>query len=423
MGILSILTINSIHQRIFKQSASKEMNHFIKDLSWSIFGGGISNIFAFILLVVVARILGPQNFGQYNSLLSFAAGISVIFLLGVNVGSIRFLSDTEYRLKQREIFTASLVLSLLQSVIVTIILLYLHYFVQVKLFSDLTFLLGLLFAFILSFKNLFDSYLRAFNFIVQQSFLRIAEILITFASFMVISFVIGEISYISLLIAFIIGSTCFIFYSAFILFNKLSRFTLKEVSLLINYNKVLIISLVGTFILSMDKFFIGKFIGIKELGVYSAYYSLSFLIMSTLGSILMNVFWPATIKNKESLKEIARKMRVLFIKVLPFWFIGISLFMTSMIPFFGRDYRFSIILIILFSQSSYSLLVYNVFLSFLSINSIKSSAVFVSISALILVSTILIFKDIKIYLFSQILIYGICSKIFFSKIILEKKGK
>jgi len=267
MGILSILTINSIHQRIFKQSASKEMNHFIKDLSWSIFGGGISNIFAFILLVVVARILGPQNFGQYNSLLSFAAGISVIFLLGVNVGSIRFLSDTEYRLKQREIFTASLVLSLLQSVIVTIILLYLHYFVQVKLFSDLTFLLGLLFAFILSFKNLFDSYLRAFNFIVQQSFLRIAEILITFASFMVISFVIGEISYISLLIAFIIGSTCFIFYSAFILFNKLSRFTLKEVSLLINYNKVLIISLVGTFILSMDKFFIGKFIGIKELGV------------------------------------------------------------------------------------------------------------------------------------------------------------
>lgn len=398
--------IKTLHINIFGHEMSDTMKDFLKNLSWSFFGGISAAVIMFVLNLLAGRKLGPNAFGQYNSLLSFATALTFLFLLGNDISSVRYLADRNYEKSKEEIFTTSIILVLIQSIVFGFVFYIFFDFIKTKFsLSDNTLSLGIAFSFVLAFKSLFDGYLRAFNLIKKQSFIRIFDAVLAISFFSYFYYFLDKTEYYFYVIAISLGSFFFISFSLFILFGNLRKFSFKMARLLFGYNKFLILGAAIGFVISLEKYFIGKYMGIYELGIYSAYHAASFLIISNIGAVFMNVFWPSSITEKKNLKAILKKLNILFLKAFPVWIILNSLFVFMAIYFMGKNYPLNIVYIILFAVDAFLSFAFSIFNGLLKINRIKE---FVLISYLCYTSLIILIimsQNILYYLVGQIFVY------------------
>jgi O-antigen/teichoic acid export membrane protein len=400
--------INFLHRIIFGHEMSLEMKKFIKNLSWSFFGGFISAGIMLILTILAGRKLGPEGFGQYNSLLSFATALTFFFLLGNDSGSVRYLSDEKNKKEKKEILSTSLIIVMAQSVIFGLLAFVFSDAIIRKFSLDSNVLIfGVILALVLATKSLFDGYLRSFHLIKKQSGIRIVDAFLSIFFFFLFYYFFKKTEYYYYVVAISCGAIFFILVSVFILRENFGKFSVKSVRELFNYNKFLIIGAIGGIIMSLEKYFIGKYISIYELGVYSAYYAASFLIISNLGAIFMNVFWPSAIKERKSMNIIVEKLNVLFLKVFPFWFVFATGFVSLVVIFMGEGYAFNWVYVFLISVSSFMSFVFSTFLGLLKIDRIKESVIVSILCYILLIASIVIFKSILYYIISQILLYSI----------------
>jgi len=406
-----LMTIaESLHRRVFGHEMSEEMRKFLGNLSWSFFGGIIASGVMLIVTILAGKKLGPEGFGQYNSLLSFATAMTFLFLLGNDTGSVRYLSDREHQNKKGEILTTSLIMVLMQALIFGLLLFLFFDFIKHKFSFDDSFLfLGLVFSLLLSLKSLLDGYLRSFHLIKKQSIVRIVDSLLVIVSFLFFYYYLGRTEYYFYAVSISIGVTTFIVLGFILISNNFAKFSFAQVKFLFNYNKFLIFGSIAGFVMSLERYFIGKYIGTYELGIYSAYYVASFLIISNLGGIFMNVFWPAAIKEKNNLKVILDKLNSLFLKSFPFWILFNSIFVFAVIFFMGKNYVFNSLYVILFPISSFVAFSFSTFISVLNIDRIKESVVISFFCYFILLILIATLQNIMYYLVGQIFIYLIFS--------------
>lgn len=398
---------NVFHLRIFGHEMSDTMREFLGNLSWSFFGGIIATGIMFSVNILAGRWLGPLGYGSYNYLLSFATSSMFIFLLGNNSSGVRYISDVKYKDEKNSILTASLVLSLVQVIIFLLVIILLKdlMFVRYGIGGNIIYLV-FIFGFILSFKDLFDSFLRSLNLIKKQSYIKVVDAILVFTSFLLFFYLMKkDFSYIFYIYSFLFGGTFFITCSFYLVRKNIAKFEWKHVSLILHYNKFLIFGSIGGFIIGLEKIFIGKYIGTESLGIYSAYYASSQLIVSNLAIIFMNIFWPAVIKNKENLDVIIGKIDVIIFKFswvfLMLNFASVSFF----VYLFGKGYPFNPFLVALFSVSSILNVVFFLFISIFNIDKIKYSVMITAICYSTMVSSIVIFKSVQIYLLFQIVIY------------------
>ncbi len=411
-----IFLAETAHRRIFKEEMSDTMREFLGNLSWSFFGGITAAGIMFVVQVLAGRILGVKGFGQYNSLLSFASALSFFFLLGNDVSSVRYLSDSKYKKDRFNILKTSFILVLIQSIIIGIVFFLFFNFIKVKFLLESKFLFfGIIFSLLLAFKALFDSYLRAFHLIKRQSIVRVIDALSVIIFFVIFYYYLHKSTYYFYAIAMWIGILFFILIGFFIIRPYFGKFNIKNLKLLLNYNKFLIIGSIGGMIMSLERYFIGKYIGINELGLYSAYYTASFLILSNLGGIFMNVFWPSVIKEKNNLKSVLIKLNKIFIKAFPIWFIFGLFFIPLIIFFMGKEYSLNFGYAILFIVSSFMALFFSIFLSILKIDNIKESIIISLVCYIFLISMIVVLHNLVYYLLVQIFAY-----IFFSVVVQKK---
>ena len=403
----------AIHLRVFGHEMSSEMREFLKNLSWSFFGGVIASGVMLILTILAGRKLGPEGFGQYNSLLSFATALTFLFLLGNDTGSVRYLSDKDHQDEKGKILTTSLAMVLIQSIFFGLVVFFFFDFIKERFSFESNFLfLGIIFSLLLSMKALLDGYLRSFHLIKKQSFIRILDALLAIISFSFFYYYLGKVEYYFYAVAVSAGAILFIILGLFVVSNNFAKFSFKHAKLLLNYNKFLILGSAAGFIMSLERYFIGKYMGTYELGIYSAYYSASFLIIANLGSIFMNVFWPTAIKEKGSLEAIVIKLNKLLLRAFPFWILLNSVFTYLIILTMGKDYVINIWYIILFAISSFVAFSFSTFVSVLNIDRIKESVIISLFCYLILLILIVALHSITYYLIGQILIY-----LFFSLIV------
>lgn len=395
-----------LHLKIFGNEMSDEMRKFLGHLSWSFFGGFIAAGIMLILTILAGRKLGPEGFGQYNSLLSFATALTFFFLLGNDIGSVRYLSDKEYQKEKGSILTTSLAIVLIQSLFFGLVIFLFFDFIKERFSFENNFLfLGIIFSFLLSLKSLVDGYLRSLHLIKKQGFVRILDTLLAVFSFLFFYYYLGRLEYYFYAMAISAGTFLFIFLGFFFISNNFGKFSFRNLKLLFGYNKFLVLSSIGGSIMSLERYFIGKYIGTYELGVYSAYYAASFLIIANIGAIFMNVFWPSAIKEKDNLKVILDKLNRLLLKILPFWILFSSAFISLVMLFMGKEYQFNLLYVILFAISSFIAFSFSTFTSILNIDHIKE-AVFISFFCyLSLLALIIVFHTILYYLIGQIFIY------------------
>lgn len=402
--IFSVVEI--IHKSIFGHEMSEVMRDFLKNLSWSFFGGVMAAGIMFVLTVVAGRTLGPEAFGQYNSLLSFATALSIFFLLGNDVSSVRYLADKQYENDREEIFTTAIVIVLFQSVFFSLVYFILFDFIKgtFALNSDLL-LTGIIFSFLLAIKSLFDGFLRAFNLIRKQSFIRIFDASLALSSFLIFYYFLNKTEYYFYIVSVSLGLFSFSALSLLLLYGNFKKFSFRMLRLLFGYNKYLILGTVAGFIVSLEKYFIGHYAGTYELGIYSAYHAASFLIIANVGSVFTNVFWPSSVTEKKSLEAILMKMNVLFLKIFPVWIVGNFLFIYVVIMFMGKNYPLNYAYIILFAVNSFLAFAFSTINGLLKINRIKEFVITSSLCYVALILLIVVFKSVLYYLIGQIFVY------------------
>jgi len=414
--------LNILYKILFGYSLGARMKSFLRELSWSMISGIISALLTFLVMIMAAKVLGPAEFGKYNYITSFAVFLAFFCLLGADAGSVRFLASKDRFADRGKYFSASLTLVVLQTFILIVCLNVLQ-LVYPGLLGIPTQMLYLVECLILTyaFKNQFENYLRAFRKIKIQSALRISSSLLSVILFLIFYTIGGNNSYIYLVYMFIGSYLLFPVFGFAALKKNLCYFSFSHLWEISKYNLIFSIGLIGGLLLSLEKFFIGEFLGLTTLGQYSYYYISTFLVISALGSNFMNVFWPEAIRSGDQLTHVSQKMALLLTKLFPLWFV-VSIFLSWLLFLFERAFGFPLFLIFLLSIVSFMLFSFNVFIALLNIKLVKIGAAISLSNAIVAVAILLILKSLSLYLICQIILYFI-SIIFIMKLIKNDKSK
>ncbi len=412
-----------VHLKFFGHPMSDTMREFLGNLSWSFFGGIIAAGIMFVVQILAAKWLGPEEFGKYNALLSFATAFSFFFLLGSDIGSVRFLSDKEYKKEQKDILATTLFIVSIQILIVGVIL-FLIKDIAIKYFSvgKIFVTLGFFWAVINAYKSIFDGYFRSLALIKRQSIIRIISALLVGGFFVLTYIFCGETSYIFYVYAMIFGTLSFIFIGGILAFRDIGKIKWQNIKLLFGYNKFVIIVSVGGFLMGLEKLLIGKFIGITELGVYSAYFAASFFVINILGGIFLNIFWPQLIAQKDAIPVVIKKLIIIFKWIIIPWVVLDTIFIFLYMHFLGVQYSFELGMAIAFSVVAFFSFVTGVYFSILNIDYIKITAIGSLIVATGNIMLIYISENITMYMVYRIFFYVIIiiGMIFWNKLFLKK---
>lgn len=402
-----IILAETLHRQFFSEEMGNAMRMFLRNLSVSIFGGIVATAIMFLVNVLGARFLGPEGFGMYNSILSFASALTFLLLLGSDSGIVRFVSDKNHKEERGGFLTSSALF-----VICTGLLFLLASFLFYEKIDELTngnAFLAVVLAVALSMKTLADAFLRSYQLFVRQSLLRIIDALFVVAFFVIAFFLFEKRTFDYYIHALIFGTIFFITASFWLFRKDFGDFSWGRLQKLLHYQKYLIIAGIGGVFMGLEKYFVGKFIGVSDLGIYSVYHAASFLIIANFGSMFMNVFWPTVIQNNESIEAILKKLVQFFSKAFIFWVAFDSILIFLVLRVTGSEYAFYFSYAVLFSIISFFAFIYSVFVSVLNINNIGIATIFSLVIGLSIVLAIIFSGSLQTYIFSQVAIYVIAS--------------
>ncbi|MFA6423051.1 MAG: oligosaccharide flippase family protein [Patescibacteria group bacterium] len=341
--------IEKIHQKIFGHEMSKEMKNFLHGLSWSVVSGII--IMPIILLVntLAGRLMGPTEYGKYNLLLIINQFLIIFIFFGLDTTIVKYISKaTSFKSKKMIISTISIFnIIILLVVMFFISLIYLYQINLPNNYSLFMIILGI-YTFSISIKSLFDLINRGLENFRRQSLAKIVETIVVLLSFLLLFVFLKKPSYINLIFIFCLGAFAASFYNFSYLFKYFGKGNNKILISQLHEGKFFFISsLLMIMYLSADKLIIGKYLGIKTLGIYSAYYFASFNFFSLIIALITNVFFPisARLKNKGFTKKIDRLMVFGFVPLILFS----SIATLILLKIFGREYPINILYIIGFS--------------------------------------------------------------------------
>ncbi|MGB5018876.1 MAG: oligosaccharide flippase family protein [Candidatus Moraniibacteriota bacterium] len=289
------MLVEMIHLRVFGHEMSHEMRQFLDNLSWSFFGGISASTLMLLVNIAVGRYFGPEEYGKYNLVLSLSQILLVFIFCGTDISSIKFLSS-EKKFSDKKIYLSS---SLYFIVAITAFFWSIYFFI----FSGTEFFFGLekqyiflalLLGSVLSIKGIVDGYLRAYAFFRFQAVLRIIEaiFIVTLLYSILNEFSVREYRY--YIYAIIGGAIVFSLMSFFRLRENFGIFKWSYLrSMLLYGNVILLGTIFGTAFNLLDKIIITKYLGVAQLGIYSAYFMTSTNLIAQLTQVFNNVFFPA----------------------------------------------------------------------------------------------------------------------------------
>jgi hypothetical protein len=132
-------------------------------------------------------------------------------------------------------------------------------------------------------------------------------------------------------------------------YGKLIKVSPKKLGEMWPYIKTnFLLTILGVFITSLDKIYMGKFIGTRDLGMYSAYILASTLFIGQVILVFNNVFFPmiASVENKDLIMKKIDKIALLFF--VP-GTLGISVFSVIIIRLLGKEFEYNHLYILAFS--------------------------------------------------------------------------
>jgi len=273
----------------------------------------LSQLGGIIFTIIIARVLGPEDFGVYVLALSFALVLIALGELGINEATIRYISLNQKNLKKaKSYFMYLLKIKILSSFILSLILILLskflaYFYNEPKLFFPALIAGGYIF-----FYSLIQMIPAIFVGFEDVKFITYKELVFQLSRLLLIPiiFVLSPVFIIAspiflAIIASIIGLIFSIIcikknYPEFFK-SKASKFDKKELFSFMKYLSIGSLSIL--FLLYADILILGKFVELEFLGFYKA--ATSIILMASSFLTLTMVLYPILTKlNKKKIRKI-----------------------------------------------------------------------------------------------------------------------
>lgn len=359
--------LEAVHLRVFGHEMSPTMRDFLGHLSWSFLGIFFNGLMLFGINVLAGRILGPVGYGKYNLVLIIVNILSIFILLGLDITSIKYISSSKKMEDKRQYLSNSFFIVLCSSFCVSIFFIFFASQLASLFHVDKNiFLLATIFAIIINLKSLLDSFIKSFNFFKFQSVAKIIEGIIILLFFLLFFFVLRLSNYQYYIFSLIAGYLCL----GIIYFVKISGqlvgWDKQKFKNIIKYSRAtIVLTVIGIVMVSMDRVFVGKALGLEQLGIYSAYLVSTTGFVGQIILILDNVFSP-TINQIEDKDVIIKKVdRLLILSLVPGTAL-MFLFSFAIMSAFGAKYQFNNLHVLIFSFAAFLQIITSLYRSIVS---------------------------------------------------------
>lgn len=310
--------VGIVHLRLFGHEMGQEMRKFLENLSWSFFGGVIAAGIMFAINILAGRWLGPEEYGKYNLAFLMAQVFFIPMMLGMDVATARAVSIAKENKEKISRIISGSVIVVLGSIAVTVPLLF-FWLNRVSDFfsatSDIVFV-AILLAIPIILKAFFDGTVRGLHLFRFQAMVRMIEGIAGMAIFLAVFFLLHN----HLSLVFSVAISAMLVSSMYVLRIRefFSAFDFGSVGELFRYAKFVIIGSIVALVLGYgDRYVVNRYLGIEELGVYSAYYTATILVVGQFIAMFANVFFPMIARIGEK-REIMKKLDLLvLIGIIP----------------------------------------------------------------------------------------------------------
>lgn len=315
------------------------MREFIRHLSWSFFGGIIASALLLTVNVFAGRWLGPSEYGKYSVIWSIAQIMVVFILFSMDVSALRAVSsETNEDRKNKNIssvFFFCLLSAVFFSIVYAFIITHTHFKIETRLLWY-TLMLGLA----LSFRQVSDSFMRILAAFKAQSFVRIMEASLILGLFLVLVKGYDVVDYRSYILALAGGAIFVVAICSFYFAKRLTSFSKETLWERFGYAKLFFIATaLGMLFASLDKLVLARYVSFNDVGVYSAYYTASFVLAAQLMTFFDNVFFPTMSRLREQMHDIIWRVDKLMLRLFLPFFLVMSLAIFVLITLFGKNYQ------------------------------------------------------------------------------------
>ncbi|MFA5158291.1 MAG: oligosaccharide flippase family protein [Patescibacteria group bacterium] len=346
-----------LHRRIFGHEMSPTMRQFLGNLSWSIGGYIIGGLIIFVVNILAGRILGPAEYGKYNLITAIGSFFSVFMIFGFDATATKYISASNTEEEKKFAISNSLRFSSITGlVILALVLVFSANIAGYLNTTRIIVFLGALVGFCTMYSTLFNNFIKSLQLFKFQSIVFILQNLIIF-SFFILFFLVFKWG---------IGDNSHQYFASIVILAMLTIITIYLIKVRNNIGawsqsmwKKMIpywrLTLAGSFIAitlsQIDKFFLSRYLGPAELGLYSAYLLSSVLIINQLITALNNVFFPMVNKSG-NLKAVLKKTNQLFLIGFVPLFIATFIISIIILKLLGTKYELNFIYVALVSLVS-----------------------------------------------------------------------
>lgn len=343
------------------------MKSFKRNLSWIFIGNVIHSIFAFLLNIIVARLLSKDDYGIINYVASWISFFNAFAVLGISSVINKYYTENEK--ESNEYMCTSIFMRIISSIISSILICILIFFID---YNDKKILLV---TFIQSFtfiSSVGDVYIHWFRYKREANKVAVLRLISLLISAIVKLLALIVLKNLYVYVAGIVLETLCFSILLFIEYKKNYNFEIriskrKAEKLLKSSYPFIIASIMTTIYAYTDKIMLQKMMGNEEVATYSVSVTIAGII-ATIASALIEGYRVEIFDSKNK-DEILYKRRLRQIYCILFW---MCIIYGLFIVFFGKY-----LLQILYGQkylsalSSLSVIVwYTAFSYFGSVNNI-----------------------------------------------------
>lgn len=323
---------------------------FLEHLSWSLVGITVNSGIIFAMNIFAGRLLGPEEYGKYNLVLTLSYILSVFMIFGQDTVFIRRLARDPS--KKNTYLASSFFLTVVSCLFLGILsFVFAKYISFIFKTEELLWCMAVVYALFFSFKSVVDGFFRGLHFFKKQAVARMIETGVTILAFAGVFFFWTYPTYVEYVLVLVSGFVCFPFLFFATCLTKKGRVEIQCNKEDFMYALGMTwLSLLSILSLSADKLFIGRYVGMEGLGMYSAYVTSSILLVTQISNIFSNVFFPL-IQVKKKMKSIVKKVDAFSLAFFVPGAVFLSLASGFIFHLFGERYVLSWVYIVLFSFS------------------------------------------------------------------------
>lgn len=328
-------------------SAAQPAERLTHGLSWSAIGGVGAGAVLFAQNIVAGRLLGPTEYGLFALVQSLSMVLLITFLAGFDLSSSRALARTGDPTDHRTIVSSSVAAVLVCTTGSALILLaFGSLTASVFDTQERVVRLTVLFTALLAQRWLAERQLSGLGLFRQQAAVRLAEAGVIVATFAVLVVVFGQRGYESLVMAYCAGATVFVG-GGYLISHARPRYQdvrVSQVRRLLLYSGLMNGSyVVTTLLFQVDRLAVNRTLGVRDLGIYTAYYAATLFIVIQVLLIVSNVLFPRMAQTPDKRDVVHRLDKYAPVAVLA-GFLMMILSSVIVLSLFGSEYPFDLAL-------------------------------------------------------------------------------